>query len=421
MPTDYTAKDQFYHMMYSRQLLLWGSNTKVHTTQYFTNNNMASKPNNNKASTSKMAPTKKKPASKQKTKKNVVFASREVQNYAKLIADPCNGPLVRSVGSEIGTGIVERVRTTLVSPILVGNSCGYVAWFPSFHGVGTAINSPSNLYYWECTPANVALRPLNTVAVPMGAVAATSGTFYADPGSSTITLASPFSRARTIAACGTLEHIGQMSTVQGVVGSVVNISLASFNMAAGATANFTPPSVTDMINYAARRERLSVDGHEIVWAPNDRDSILRTNGQEDTGTLLGPSATDPNVAFWNGSAAAAPTTSANTDPNSCMGIVFVWQSVGNTGSGFININLTKVIELELAARSNTVEQRIAPNNTARGPLLSTIIESLDRNSPTWRTHAVRMAMSAGASISSAALAGTSFVANVSPAIMDMLR
>nr|UHS71502.1 MAG: hypothetical protein 3 [Sobelivirales sp.] len=354
-----------------------------------------------------------------KEKKMLKGMSREVFEYAKLVADPCHGPLVRSIGSSTGTGIVERVRSTVGLPANATDTCGYLAWFPSFHGTGTAANTPSNVYRWETTQANFALRPVNTIANPMGTTAATSGTFLSDPAFGTIATTSPFSRARTIAACMTYENIGTMTSIQGVVGSVIHISLSSFNMTAGASGFYQPPSVAEMLNYAAKRERVSVDGHEVIWAPTDRDSIMRTNGTEDQGTTFSGSSTDPNVAFWDGTPATSPTNMANPNPNDCMGIVFVWSSIGTAGTGYINVNLTKVVELELAPRGNVIEQK-SITHTVRGPTLNSIIETLDTNTPNWRQHAVRMAVSAASSLTSAALAGTSYVANVAPAIMDVL-
>ena len=43
-------------------------------------------------------------------------------DYAKLIMDPCMGPLVRAVGGDTGSNIVERVRWTSGFPLTAANA-----------------------------------------------------------------------------------------------------------------------------------------------------------------------------------------------------------------------------------------------------------------------------------------------------------
>ncbi len=331
--------------------------------------------------------------------------------YAKLIMNPCMGPLVRAVGGDAGSNIVERVRSTFSFPITSTNTCGYLVWFPGFCNTGTSANlSAGNVFYYECTPANQTVRPVNTIADPMGHALATSGTFYPDPACDLVGSTSPFSRARTIAACLQLESVGQISAMQGMVATVCNISLATFNTLSGGTAFYQPPSVSEMLAYAAKRERLSMDGHEVIWGPNEYDASFRTNGDEDKGTVYSATSTDPNSAFWKGNVTATPTMVPVPNPGACMGVLFAWSSV-MTGGGHIVLNATKVVELELAPRGRAVEQNIAPAASG-GTLISSIVEQLDSEVPGWRAHAIRAATSAATRLTGAVLAGAPFLGNV---------
>lgn len=336
-----------------------------------------------------------------------------VRDYARLVLDPCMGPLVRSVGGENGANIVERTRITYAVPTTAGSYNGYVVWFPSFHSAGgVGANTPANMYSWECTAANLAVRPLNTVAVPMGINPATSGTFWVDPMSGVLSGTSPFSRAKAIAACMQLDSIGSISSLQGAVCTVVNISLSTFNMNSGAAGTYQPPSVQEMLSYAAKRERINLDGHEVVWGPNEGDSIFRTNGTEDSGTAVSAVGSLPNVAFWQGNAGVSATECPNPNPDKAMGVLIAWSGL-TSGTAHVQLNFTKVAELELAPRGFAVEQNIAPKPSAKqGPMLSGLLADLDEMEPGWRAHAVRHAKSAAATITGTVLAGSPYLASL---------
>lgn len=317
--------------------------------------------------------------------------------YQRLVMDPCNGPLVRAPGFEIGADVVERVRSTYTFPRTLNSTCGYVAWFPSFHNTASGTYAPGNLYCWETTSGNIGVPPSNTTLDPMGSVPTTSGEFLPDPASAAIGSTGAFNRARTIAACMQLETLQQLSSVQGMVCTVAHMPLSAFNMNAGGTGNFTPPSVQQMLNYAASRERLSLEGHEVVWAPHERDSMLRTNGSEDTNTIFTGGSADPNSAFWRGVSGNVATTVPYTDPNSVMGIVFAWSFIVGSATGYLQLNCVKAVELQLAPRNNVIEPKIssAPGSSSK-TLLSEVTAELDENYPNWRRRAVHAAMSGAA-------------------------
>lgn len=350
-------------------------------------------------------------------RRNRARATRSrVSAYARLIADPCMGPLVRAVGGDAGSNIIERVRTTLTFPNLNNNkTSGYLVWFPGFHNSGSGLpNSAGNLFAFECSTADLGVRPLNNSLSPLGspytAAERPSGRFHPDPANAAIASTSPFSRARTIAACMQLETVGNMSNVRGLICSVVNISLQTFNALSGSTQNYTPPSVGEMLSYAAKRERLNIDGHEVVWGPNEYDASFRTNGDEERDTTFLPNNVDSNIAFQQGNPSVSPTLCPSPNPGACMGILIAWTSLyGEYGT--ISINCTKVVELELAPRGLAVEQNIAPAASG-GTLISEIVTQLDTNAPGWRAHAVRAATSAASRLTGAVLAGTGYVGQI---------
>lgn len=338
---------------------------------------------------------KKKSASNKAKQKNGKNGGRgkvlpaSVANYMQLVKDPCAGPLVKSIGTDLGASIIERARGVQTFPTGAGNGNGYIAWFPGFHnGTGVAGYRPANCYVWENASAGV--RPLNTVADPMGTTIATSGLFIPDPGAALIGSTSAFSRAKTSAACISMFTTLPVSSVRGQIAMVMRMSLAAFDQNNGAVGlAFQPPSVNELLAYAANRERMQLDGHELIWGPTSRDTQLRTNGRTSEGTAI-DSHTEPDAAFWYGVPGTTQTKVATPDPNNVMGIVMVFQGLAST-VGEQTITLTKVVELELAPRSGAIEEAPRGRTEPVTPGFSVVDEVtnyLDANVPSWRVRAV---------------------------------
>lgn len=353
------------------------------------------------------APRKRRVVKKKSGAKN--RSNAPMGSYMNLVVDPCNGPLVRAVGSDNGTGIMERFRfTTQVPSVRSGgivNTAGYLAWFPSFHNSGGGNYEAGNLYLHEVTNGELSTPPLNDTSVCMGGgIENYAGVFLQDPAYSSLNVGATFSRARTIAACMQLETLQELSTIKGQVVTVVQMSLQTFF---GAGSAGRPPSVSQLLAYGAKRERLNIDGHEVVWAPGERDSILRGTGQD----LAGNSAAlTQNAAFWMGANDSDATIVSTPDPSTAMCVILVWNGV--TTPGVLQLNCVKVCEMELAPRANTIEPPIVPRPIRSKATLATVVDALDRSMPSWRAHAARYASAGLSRLTGYVLGGAPYMASV---------
>lgn len=346
---------------------------------------------------------------KQKTKRAKKGLPKPVSDYLALINDPCGGPLTRSIGTDNGASILERVRLTRNYPEALENVNGYVAWFPGFHNTSsTGDYRPGNLFAWNCVDPT--LRPKNTLADPMGAAQFTSGKFLADPASNLISGSSPFSRAKASSACIQLYSTASVSTVKGQIATILRMSLSAFDMNSGfAATDFQPPSVNDLLSYAAKRERINLEGHELKWAPTERDSQLRDNANDGIGTAL--LRDEPNAAFWYGKPGTGVTKIATPDPNNIYGIIMVFSNVTNE-IGHLNIAFTKTVELELAPRSAAIEEIPGPGaGTSKSYLgfesVNDGVNFMDSNMPGWRTTATHYAGRAAGAMANMVFTGGS--------------
>lgn len=305
------------------------------------------------------APASSKKARRSTSKRSIggMADGSATSDYMKLILNPCHGPLVRSVGTYVPGSIIERVRSTVTLDTTTNDS-GYIVIFPSFHGTspGTGYNNSSILLYTTSAPGTA---PVNTTALPLGAGTATSsnGVFINDPIQANLTGGSaPFSRAQCLSACIQLDCITALSTIAGQVAIVSNYSMANFNKNSGTSGGvLSPPSVDDVFAFAATRERLNLDGHEVRWRPSDHAAVPRTRGADDAG--LPATGTIADACMWLGKVdgTGEVTKDVSVDPASVKGMCIAWRGVPKTTSSHV-INIVKVCSLELAARNNCIEQ-----------------------------------------------------------------
>lgn len=315
-------------------------------------------------------------------------------DYMHLISNPCKGPLVRAPSSGLGNSIVERVRSTITLPTTATNNCGYLMWFPSYIGTGGSETSagskyaPGNVYLFQ--NSNTSVNPANTTATPMGLdTVTTTGVFLFDPALFSVTTGSAFSRAKTIAACTQLEFLGALSTCSGQVAIISNATLSNINQNVGGSGvEFIPPSIDQVFSYAAYRERLQLDGHEVVWRPTDNTSVLRSYAAGYAGAAQTSVA---DTIFWTGEKTVVPTHVSCMEPRDACGTIIAWKGVPATANS-ISLNLIKVIELELAARSNNIETTCP--NIESGTSISDSVHLLDELKPTWQTGTVAASLAA---------------------------
>lgn len=384
-------------MMYSRWLSFQGSHTKMNSTKPLAPPGGFKKTLRKKVITAKKVNavqainTKK---ARRKLAKLKPILDPHTADYMHLIANPCKGPLVRVPGSALGNSIIERVRSTISLPTTATNNNGYIMWFPSYVGNGNSeVNpgptyTPGNLYLFQ--NASTSVSPSNTTALPMGLDSVTTtGVFLADPSLTSISTGSAFSRAKCVAACSQLEFLGALSTCSGQVAIISNATLSNINQNVGASGQeFIPPSIDQVFSYAAYRERLQLDGHEVVWRPSDATSVLRSYAAGYAGAAQTSVA---DTVFWTGQKTVVPTHVSCMEPRDACGIIIAWKGVPAIANS-ISLNFIKVIELELAARSNNIETTCP--NIESGTSVADSVHLLDELKPSWQTGSVAASMAA---------------------------
>lgn len=268
---------------------------------------------------------------------------------AKLITDPCRGPLVRTSGP---SGVTERVRNTVTLPGAATSTCGYFVWYPgytSWNASSGAYNNQNCFWYENASPS---VFPTNTTVAPLGSGGSNlTGSFYTDPMAANIAGGSAFIRQKTLAACLQFEWLGKLSETQGQIAIVKNFSLAALNQSSGSTSAFQPPTVDQVFGYAEHRSRLMLEGAEVIWRPTSAQSVFRSNDGEENGSMK---STLPDSCFWMGAASANPSGIVATNPADQMGICIAWK--GFAPANFTcQFNLIKVAALELRPANSMIE------------------------------------------------------------------
>lgn len=311
------------------------------------------------------------------------------RDYMDLVSNPCHGPLSSGFAA-YGGSITERFRRTYAISN-TSSTCGYVIWFPSYHNYGpsgtnstfgTTPFTSGNLVWFDNLSSSYA--PLNTVASPFGLdnAVATNAKFLLDPAYTPVNDNNAYSRGRTLSACLQLEYLGSTSSTQGQVAVIRNASFLNLNRNSS-NALWLPPSVDDIFNYSALIERTQLSGHEVVWRPSEDATVLRGTGTLGSSTVSAGAKAD--TAFWAGSATNASTVISCADPQNAGGIVIAWRGFP-AAAGNVSVNVVKVVELELAARNNTVEGM--PLSTRSTAHIDECVASLDKVNPSWQLGSV---------------------------------
>lgn len=321
--------------------------------------------------------------------------NKAYREYAEMVVNPCMGPLVRAPGIADGVNVVERQRVSLSLNSLARTS-GYIVWFPAWQGAGNQFlsaagaNYPQNCLLFQAP--NTTTAPVNTVASPLGSGGAgaafqDSGYWITDPSWSQIVSGS-FSRSRCTSACLQLEFLGALSTAAGQVCMVSNFAYdaliaTSPSSTAGAV---VLPTVDAIFSYAATRERLDLNGHEVIFRPSDMDCKLRG----DSSSLIGSSRThntSPDALFWGGNPASHASVAGAPDPRDAVAICIAWRSMPAVADS-LTANLVKVSEYETAPVLNLVEQPHNPKQAMPGMSISSVVDKLTGLLPKWQVGTV---------------------------------
>lgn len=316
------------------------------------------------------------------------------RQYAEMVVNPCMGPLVRAPGIADGVNVVERQRISL-SLNSMGRTSGYIIWFPAWQGTGTYYNpggsyAPQNCLLFQAP--NTTTAPVNSIAFPLGTGAAgglyeNSGFWVTDPSWAQVNSGS-FSRSRCTSACMQLEFLGALSSAAGQVCMVSNFSFDALiaTTVGSLTGAVTLPTVDSIFSYAATRERLDLNGHEVIFRPSDMDCKLRG----DSGSLFNNAQahnTVPDGLFWGGSAGSSASLVGATDPREAVAICIAWRSMPAVADT-LTANLIKISEYETAPLLNLVEQPHNPKQSVPGLTISAVVDKLTAMMPRWQVGSV---------------------------------
>lgn len=231
--------------------------------------------------------------------------------YAKLLADPCNAPLVHPTYAGSEGGYLMRADTFITIGVAAAATSGFMQWTP-----GVLSNTNAGLVFADGpNPA------ANQTVVAAGDISLPGLTF----------LKNNASAARCVAACMKLSYPGSEATRSGRIhyGQISGGLL-------GLGGNFAPDAVAQALPFF---ERTPADIIELVWKPNDADQLF----------------SKPNVSN-------ADDSSKN---NKCAALAFAFAGLPATTG--ITVHLTAVYEWQPGYATN-----LANPNLSKSPSRSTL-------------------------------------------------
>jgi hypothetical protein len=158
-------------------------------------------------------------------------------DYAKLLADPCRGPLVPGPFGDGNGGMISRYETDVIVNSSATDVAAVVAWCPS-----------------------AGLAYTNNAAITTSGMALTLTTAVAVPGSTFLT--ANVSQYRVLSACLQVYYPGSEQTRSGIM---------SLGQYPGDALTQSFQSVDNIRASAQYVERTPVNSSEIVWRPNTSD------------------------------------------------------------------------------------------------------------------------------------------------------
>lgn len=172
---------------------------------------------------------------------------RGAAEYARLIADPCNAPLVHPTYSGTEGGYLVRTESFYTIATGAADTATYLQWTPGLVGNGDAI-----LDSWA-TGGDVSAGPASNGAKAPGY------TF----------LIANANAVRCVAACMKISYVGSESARSGrlhvghVSGATITSAARSPNVVASALTHYTRTPAQEV---------------ELIWKPGDGDQLFRGPG-----------------------------------------------------------------------------------------------------------------------------------------------
>ncbi len=288
--------------------------------------------------------------------------------YSKLIADPCDGPLVQGMyGSSYG--YISRFTnfqnfwTGVTGWSSTANASGYILWFPTYSSTADLATGNTYINMFGFITASETTAP--TVADFGKANAATYTTTAAscvDPAYSFVN-SDTCQDARAVAACLRMSYKGATGTSQGLIYPLTNVPITAV---LGGGAGNTCASVSHLMQYSNKEVRAN-QTTESIWRPNSYDSKFRGVNE---GALQTSAAAGGNTA---------ETSAAKADNITGFGFAFTNLSKPSD----YNIKAFKVMEWR--SEPNIGMPQVPPKGVDNPSILSSALNVLDRANPDWQT------------------------------------
>lgn len=329
--------------------------------------------------------------------------SNEVLTLARLLADPCEAPLVAPQYGASDGGYLSKFSLFHNLDVSTTGSSGYVLWFPDYAG-GESSAAQGSLYMFASTDADTG--PLNTVAAPLGrgVVASTQGRFLIDP-SHAFGNGDLVQDSRAIAGCIKMMYTGRNDSLAGRMGYLENVPREALLTGGGGV----PPSVNQLFKYSNKSQRTPLDIVENKHRPGEGSEFYRRSNVIET-----------DFCFVQGSAGTAATSLATGTPSgSCHGIGFIWD--GLTDDSSLSFDFLKAIEWRPDMNSGLT----APTPTVSksgGNLVSRSVAYLDQHHAGWQRAVYNGAVSLGGTVAKLAYEGplNEIVRRAAPLALTML-
>lgn len=280
--------------------------------------------------------------------------TKAASDYARLLTDPCNAPLVHGVYPGTGGGIVSRFETDFIIGNGINETAATCVWVPGMNllfSPGTTLLNDAQLYTY-------ALGNQQTM-----------------PGYNFLaTIAGSF---RCVAACMQVTYPGAELDRSGIVSLGICDSAALVqNLPSAQGGKSLTTNVSQIRSMAQHTERTPATMAEIVWMPGEMD------GQ--------------NFSFESTSGSPPPAYPVAGDGLAYQGrnsLVFsaaALTSVNLSNSVGMRVRLVYVCEWTPKVNQGlvaSIQSQFSPNSVAE------ILSRLSRANPGWYIHAARAAAS----------------------------
>jgi len=332
--------------------------------------------------------------------------SEHAQALALLIKDPCNS-LVDALPGVTGETVIRRVRTFIDCHSSAATNCGYLLWYPEFHGNGLSAGVNANLFKYERLPGNVSAKPTNTPASPLGtdvvSAPSVAGQWIQDPVNVFVqSRNSTFAGACTLAACMKFVYGGTLSNNAGFCYPIIDLAPQNFFDVAGTAVGTAEGavSIANLQTFAKSRVRVPLEGVEVIWRP--KRYLFRGPGEY---ALADGQGSETDTCFERGSPTINPTSLACPEPGATSGFGLAWTGLATTTTGDVFVECIKVVELQLRPSFGMIEER--PPVPPSPAVLQESLDYLDSRSPNWQAGLSDVMSHTAAFLARTALGGAS--------------